>query len=132
MTQDTGSTNPARNPDAPLATVTLGASEIASYLVALAGLLNGYLGRDYGLGQNAQMISVLIAGLVILGTTLARAIKHHAAMHANAIAYAARATQAINTAIVSTPDSAAPAPAPPSAPAASAPPVPNVPDPSGI
>lgn len=88
-TPTTGPVDPG-NADAPLADVPFGPSEIVSYLTALAALLNGYLGHDYGLSANAQALSLLIGGLVILGTTIARAIKHHSAMKANALTYAAQ------------------------------------------
>jgi hypothetical protein len=58
--------------------------------MARGAFLNGTLGNDYGLSKNAQSLSILVAGLVVLGTTIARAIKHHGAMKANAFVYAAQ------------------------------------------
>ena len=80
----------AGNSDAPEAKVALGPSDIASYLTALAGLLAAYGGKDFGIGQNAQALGLLLAGVVVFGSTIARAIKHHGAMHANAAVYAAQ------------------------------------------
>lgn len=84
---DTTSTT---NTDAPIATVPFGPSEIVAYITALASLVNGMFGHDYGLSANAQALSVLIAGLVVLGSTISRAVKHHAAIAANAAVYTAQ------------------------------------------
>lgn len=95
----TPTTDPAAatgNTDTPYATVPFGPSEIVSYLTALAALLNGYLGKDYGLSKNAQAISLLIAGLVVFGSTVSRAIKHHTAMQTNAQVYAAQLAHVAN------------------------------------
>lgn len=81
---------PTGNSDAPVATVPWGLSELGAYLLALAGLLNGYLGHDYGLSRNAQAISLLVGAIAIFVSNVSRAIKHHAAIHANAAVYMAQ------------------------------------------
>lgn len=78
------------NSDAPTATVPWGLSELGAYLVAAAGLLNGYFGRDYGLSKNAQAISLLVGAIAVFVSNVSRAIKHHAAIHANAEVYMAQ------------------------------------------
>lgn len=83
-------TTTTANSDAPVATVPWGKSEYASYLIALGTLLNGYLGKDYGLSKNAQVLSLLVGGLIVFGQNISRAIKHHAAIHANAAVYLAQ------------------------------------------
>jgi antirestriction protein ArdC len=83
-------TTATANTDAPQATVPWGKSEYASYLIALAALLNGYLGKDWGIAKNAQALSLLIGALIVVGQNVSRAIKHHAAIHANAAVYLAQ------------------------------------------
>jgi hypothetical protein len=79
------------NTDAPTATVSrFGPSEVTTYLVAGAGIADTFFGRDFGVGKSAQALGILIAGLVVLAMNVSRAIKHRAAMHANAITYAAQ------------------------------------------
>lgn len=57
--------------------VPLGPSEYATYVLTVANLSNAYLGKDYGLTANARSISIVMAGVLIVVSTLARAIKHH-------------------------------------------------------
>jgi len=78
------------NTDAPIATVPLGPSEIVAYVMALASVVNGVFGHDYGLSANAQALSLLVSGLVVLGSTIARALKHREAIRANAAVYTAQ------------------------------------------
>lgn len=76
------------NSDAPWAKVGIGPSEIANGIVILSGLLDSYFGNDWGLSKNSQAFGLLVAGLATLAMTIGRAIKHHAAAHANAATYA--------------------------------------------
>ena len=73
----------------------LGPSEYVSYLTALAALLNGYLGKDYGLSRNVQAMSILVAGIVVFGSGIARAIKHHGVTTANANIVVAQALASV-------------------------------------
>ncbi|MGZ4745617.1 MAG: hypothetical protein ACXVYY_00905 [Oryzihumus sp.] len=69
-------------PAAPAASVPIGPSEIASYVTILAGLLTTFFGSDFGLGQNAQTVGMVVSGLVVIGSSIARALKHRAALQA--------------------------------------------------
>jgi hypothetical protein len=89
-------TTSTANTDAPTATVPWGKSEYMSYLIALGSLFNGYLGHDYGLSKNAQALSLLIGALIVVGQNISRAIKHHAAIHANAAVYIAQLQHVTN------------------------------------
>jgi FtsH-binding integral membrane protein len=78
------------SPDVPTATVPLGASEIASYITAGASLLVSIVGKDWGIGGNAQALGLLASALIVMVSSISRAIKHHSAVHANAAVYAAQ------------------------------------------
>jgi hypothetical protein len=54
------------NPDAPQASVPLGASEIASYVTAAASLVVSIVGKDWGIGGNAQAIGLLASALIVM------------------------------------------------------------------
>jgi hypothetical protein len=85
------------NPDAPQASVPLGASEIASYVTAAASLVVSIVGKDWGIGGNAQAIGLLASALIVMVSSISRAIKHHGAAHANAAVYAAQMGVLVHT-----------------------------------
>lgn len=80
----------AGNSDAPVAAVSFGPSEIAGYLIAFSTLITSIVGKDWGIGANAQALGLLASGLVALGISISRAVKHQGAMHANAAVYVAQ------------------------------------------
>lgn len=81
--------------DTPLATVPFGKSEILTVLMTIASFCNATFGKDYGISQNAQAISALGVVLLPIGLGLFRSIKHHGAMHANAIVIAKQIEQGV-------------------------------------
>lgn len=78
------------NSDAPVADVPWGKTEYVTVIASVGSLLNGYLGHDYGLSKNASALSVAVGGLMLLSHNVSRALKHRAAMRANAATYAAQ------------------------------------------
>ena len=65
---------------ANVAAVPIGPSEITSGAVIVAGLCTSFFGHDWGLNANAQALGVVVSGVVTVGITIARAIKHHAVL----------------------------------------------------
>lgn len=100
-TPDTTAAAAAGNSDAPTAVVkAIGPSEVTAILVVVAGLLDSYFGQDWGLGKNAQALGLLVAALAGVGMSIARAIKHHGAAHANAAVYVAQLNAAVQSASI--------------------------------
>lgn len=62
--------------------VGLGPSEVSAFIVALGGLCTLFFGRDWGVARNAQVIGLVVSGLVVAASTIARAFKHHSLVQA--------------------------------------------------
>lgn len=81
----------SRHEDVPLAKVQpIGPSEVASFLTILGGFLVLLLGDDFGVRAHAQEWGALMVGMATVGTSIARAIKHHGVAQANAKVLEAR------------------------------------------
>lgn len=83
----------SQSEDVPLAEVRpIGPSEVASFLTIFGGFLVLTLGDDFGIRENAQEWGALMVGMATVGTSIARAIKHHGVVQANAQVLQARTT----------------------------------------
>lgn len=81
----------SNNPDAPVAEVNTGLSEIVSIGALVSAILTIFFGHDFGVAQHAQDLAPLILAVVPVGLGFSRAFKHHSAAMANAHTFAALA-----------------------------------------
>ena len=83
-----GAAQDSSNTDAPVASVAkFGPSEITTWVIALAGVLIAIKGKDFGLVKAAPPLGIVVSGLVVASMNISRAMKHRAAMSANAQTY---------------------------------------------
>lgn len=96
MSDKVATSNPTASP-----VVSIGPSTILSALTAVSLILTGIFGKDWGIGENAQAISVGVGGLIVIGVTISRALQSNSLAGAAAAVYAAQLTAA--TSVAATP-----------------------------